>query len=263
LEGKPVVVRAFDRLEVLHPRAATPGPVSAPLRARQLLAYLLAAYPEGVASEVLIERLWPENPQGTGANSLYVAVHALRRTLEPAMARGGSSHYIQRVGDSYHLALDSDLSIDVLDFEEIYKTGMTTFHGGGHEAAARTFERALELYRGPFLGDPHLDLAAEFEAHRYRLRRQWQEMGLVILESLLRNGQWEQADLLRVRLLEIDPWDEMAVASLRRLFQEYPPKVRVPLGRPSHLPARRASRARPRPDSEGQVGAAKRPDPDR
>jgi len=59
------------------------------VKERALLAILLIHANELVASDRLIEELWPEPPR-TAANALQVYVGKLRKAIEPEWARGGS-----------------------------------------------------------------------------------------------------------------------------------------------------------------------------
>jgi len=97
-----IAIRTFGRLDIYTQYGDSSAPRPS-LRARQILAILLSSYPDPVPAESLMDRLWPEHSQESAANSLYVAIYALRRSLEPDLQKGAVSKYIQRESDCYKL----------------------------------------------------------------------------------------------------------------------------------------------------------------
>jgi len=217
-----LAIRAFGRLEVIAPRNPLARNPAIPLRARQLLAYLLTSFPAPVAAETLMERLWPEASPETSANSLYVAVYALRRALEPGLPRGEASRYILREGDSYCLQLDDSLWVDTREFEEAYRRGQRMVRANHAEQAASEFQNVLADYRGPFLEEVALDQSPEVEAVRHRLRRFCGEMARLVVQRCVDQGRSSEAEELLLSLRQADPWDETFVELLAQLDQTAP-----------------------------------------
>jgi DNA-binding SARP family transcriptional activator len=119
------------------------GP-AAQRRRLALLAIIAASRGRGVNRERLLALLWPDSNPEAGKHSLYQAIHAIRRAL-------GSDDVL--VG-SAALQLNPELiGSDVAEFEEANEQG--------------AHERAVRLYRGPFLEGFRLEQAPEFE--------QWQD----------------------------------------------------------------------------------------
>jgi DNA-binding SARP family transcriptional activator len=214
-----VAIRTFGRLDVYthYGNSSTPRPS---LRARQILAILLAAYPDPVPAESLMERLWPEHSQEAAANSLYVAIYALRRALEPDLQKGAVSRYIQRESDCYQLALDDDLWIDFLEFERLYGLGKEFVANDNHQAATQTYERAIRICRRPFLADSTLDLPVEVEVTRHRLQRYLHEMAWYIAQQCTREGNWSQAERALLHLLSVDHHDKTALQELIQIYRQ-------------------------------------------
>jgi hypothetical protein len=117
-------------------------------------------------------------------NSLYVAIYALRKALEPGLRRGAVSRYIKRELDSYKLIIDDNLWIDFLEFLKYYWEGKDSIVRGNERGAVQSYERALRVCRRPFLADSTLDLPAEVEVTRHRLQRFLHEMAW-------RRGAWK------------------------------------------------------------------------
>lgn len=214
-----IAVRTFGRLEIYtqhgESRASLPS-----LRARQILALLLAAYPDPLPAESLMEHLWPEQPFGAAANSLYVAIYALRRILEPELHRGVASRYLRRQGDCYGIVVDENLWVDFLEFEKLYAQGKTLIDQGDVDAALQTYERALRIYRRPFLAEAALDLPAEIEATRHRLQNHLHEIAWYLTQRSLEGGNWLQAERALLQLLAVDPLDQAARAELVRIYRQ-------------------------------------------
>ena len=63
--------------------------------ARSLLLLLLLTPGHRLPRDRLLDLLWPEASPESAANALYLALGALRRTLEPGLARGRDSAYVE------------------------------------------------------------------------------------------------------------------------------------------------------------------------
>jgi DNA-binding SARP family transcriptional activator len=75
--------------------------------------YLAANREKGsIPRDVLMELLWPGVPRDSAAKSLNTALTSLRKTLEPQVARGVSSHLVIQ-GDSLGLELGPGGGVDL------------------------------------------------------------------------------------------------------------------------------------------------------
>ncbi len=105
-----------------------------------LLALLAIAGDRGVTRDALLAYLWPDSDEERGRRALTQALYALRRDL-------GSDEAVAGMKD---LRLNPDLvTCDVVEFRDAL--------------AAEADERAVELWRGPFLEGFHLPGADTFE----------------------------------------------------------------------------------------------------
>ena len=84
---------------------------------RSLLLLLLASPGRRLPRDQVLESLWPDSAPKTALNALYVAVHGLRRTLEPHLTTGKGSSYVDVSGDVVGLRPGSIAWIDVDEFE--------------------------------------------------------------------------------------------------------------------------------------------------
>ena len=109
-------------------------------RQRALLAILLLHSNEVVLRERLIDALWGEDPPEKAANSLQVAVHALRKLLGADRIATRGAGYLLRV---------EQRELDLQRFEELTEQA----RGEVPAAAAETLCKALALWRGTPLSD--------------------------------------------------------------------------------------------------------------
>src|SRR5207302_1768420 len=169
-----VVVRTLGGLAVEVDGFVVPE-AAWPTAARRVLELLLCL-PDGQATaDQAAGLLWPRHLPRSAQNSFNVALHGLRRVLEPELRSGAESRYVVREGRGYRLRLDH-LDCDVEDFEQLVRHMPPTLDAG----SARRLESALELYRGDFLASSTDDFVRD---RRDRLRR-------LMLEALQKLGEW-------------------------------------------------------------------------
>ena len=187
-------------------------------QAQNLLKALVAlASEKPVRKEFVIDVLWPESSPGAGDKTFKVALHRLRRTLEPDMdSRFGSSYILLKHGA---LSLDRELCrTDIRDFQKLCKETRSQLHSGETQKALQTLQAADSLYQGDFLPEePEKDWAREV---RERLRQTCIEVqfeGARAYESL---GSWTKAIRHYQRALECDPLLEEAYRRIMRLYAD-------------------------------------------
>ncbi|MFC8800390.1 ATP-binding protein [Promicromonospora sp. NPDC057138] len=159
-------------------------------RALELVKILALARNHRLATDQVIDLLWPDLSPQAGAANLRKAAHFARAVL-------GAADAVVLSDRAVALAPGGDLEVDAEEFER------------AADAAARTqddaaWRAALGLYAGDLLpDDPYAEWAA---GPRERLR-------LKHLEGLRRLGMWE-------RLAEEEPLDEEAHRGLMRMWLE-------------------------------------------
>jgi DNA-binding SARP family transcriptional activator len=170
-----------------------------------LLAYLALHPGATFAREELADLLWPDAPGGGGRQSLRVALHALRKALEPPGSAPGSVLAADR--DSVSLALGS-VTTDVADFERAAAEA---------DDDPEAIRRALAYYRGELLpGDYEPWVLAE----RRRLADLHEGLLRHLLEALERSGDDAKATDVAHRLVALDPLGEEAHRTLIRIYAE-------------------------------------------
>jgi DNA-binding SARP family transcriptional activator len=111
---------------------------------RALLALLGLEPGQAVPTGRLIEALWPEQDEGAAAR-LQVYVSQLRKAI-------GDADAVEMRGGGYALAVEPE-AVDAARFERLAREGGRALAGGDPAAAASALRAALELWRGPALGD--------------------------------------------------------------------------------------------------------------
>jgi DNA-binding SARP family transcriptional activator len=213
-----VAIRTFGRLDIYTQYGETKSPRLS-LRARQILAILLSSYPDPVPAESLMDRLWPEHSRESAANSLYVAIYALRRSLEPDLQKGAVSRYVQRESDCYKLIINEDLWVDFIEFIKLYWAGKDSLVRSNERRARRSFERAIRMCRRPFLADATLDLPAEVEVTRHQLQRFMHEMVWYLTDIYVKKENWAEAERVLFHSITMDHHDHEAREMLADIYQ--------------------------------------------
>lgn len=146
-------------------------------RRSQIVLAALALYPRGLNLSELADVLGEDE---VAESKWRVTVSYLRQALEPGLARGRSSRFIQMTQDRYQLVPEQVESLDVRLFEAAIQRAR---HSRSLDpmAAASHYQAALALHQGELLADPFF--AAYFEPIR-------QELRLQAIEALLWLLQW-------------------------------------------------------------------------
>ena len=198
-DGPRVAIGTLGGLSVAI--GAVPVPEAAwPTAARRLLELLLCLPGYQATAQQAARLLWPRHLPRSALNSFNVALHGLRRMLEPDLTAGADSRYVIRQGRVYRLRLEQ-IACDVDEFTKLVRHASRPL---GDEAAA-SLEAAVALYRGDFLAGSSEEFTQE---KRTRLRR-------LMLDTLERLGEWHseggrapQALRAYNRLLELAPHRE-------------------------------------------------------
>jgi len=131
---------------------------------RALLAILLVHANEVVASDRLIEELWPQPPD-TAPNTLQVYVGKLRKSLEPGRRPGSPGELLMTRAPGYVLRVEPD-ELDADRFERLLGEGRSARQANDPENATARLRKALGLWRGPALVDFGYDPFAQAEIAR-------------------------------------------------------------------------------------------------
>ena len=162
-----------------------------------------------VASDRMMEYLWPELSLKSAKNNLWVSVSQARRMLEPDLPRASSSSFILSGPQGYKFNAASDAWLDVDAFNEQVQLASST------TAASRriqAFEEARKRYSGAYLPD---NLYDDWAAPQ---REQLQETYLSLLdelaESYARKNSFAAAAAVASESLSVDRTRELTYRRL-------------------------------------------------
>lgn len=178
---------------------------------RALLAYLAMTPGQEHRREALAELLWPGNDASTARGNLRRTLSDLRRVLEtsavPLFAAGKNDIRFIASADIDALALHGRQSMPATALDD------STIAGD---------ERAIALYRGPFLAGLALPDSPDFEDWLDIQRETLHRRVLALLERVGKhyeqNGNHRQALPCALRLSELEPWNEAAHRQAMRLY---------------------------------------------
>ncbi|MGC4192417.1 MAG: BTAD domain-containing putative transcriptional regulator, partial [Thermomicrobiales bacterium] len=151
--------------------------------ARAVLVLLLGTPGHRLARDQVLESIWTDRDVDSSLNSLYKALHALRRTLEPGLSSGRSSRYIETTGETIALIPHDGMWVDV----DLFMAALARIATEDKTAQRTNLQAAADLYRGDFLAD---DLYADWPIpRREALRTSWQRSALALAHADLEQGE--------------------------------------------------------------------------
>lgn len=192
----PYHLRTLGRLS-LHPDAPDASPVLSDSKSLALLAYLAAAPGRRARRSHLAALLWPHSDRDRARASLRQALYYLSRKAGDRLT----------LSDDGVVAPDTrKLSVDLWSFDRALEED--------------EWERAVELYGGPFLGDYDVRGAREFEGWREaQNERVWGGLKAAyyrIVEQATDTGDLEKAVRYARDYVGLNPLDETAQRTLIR-----------------------------------------------
>lgn len=165
-----------------------------------------------ILAEPLMETIWPESTLDKQRSNFKVALHRLRRILEPDMIKNCGSSYLKLTGNELQLnpalcRMDADL------FEEL--CGKAD-QAGDDETARQLCKEAVDLYQGDFLANDIYE--TWIEPKRRRLRNRWYRAARRLSDLYAQSGNMEKALDVCERIIEADPADETAYRDIMRIY---------------------------------------------
>lgn len=190
-----------------------PVPVAAwqSKKARDVLKILVARRGRPIHREELIETLWSGEDPAKAANRLSVALTVVRSVLDPDRCLE-PDRYLVADRMTVGLAM-SHLDVDVETFLSCARRGLDSARSAAGPARS-LLERAEGMYRGSFLEeDPYEDWAV---ALREECRVTYLAVARALAAQAAREGDSDGACRYHLRVLQLDPYDEVAHLGLVR-----------------------------------------------
>jgi predicted ATPase/DNA-binding SARP family transcriptional activator len=192
-------------------------------KARALLAYLVVEADRTHQRDTIVGLLWPEMTDVAARTNLRQVLTSLRDTIgsgDPA------APFLITTRDTLQFNPASDYTLDVTHFVALLEACAKHRHRHMSRcpACAARLEEAVQLYRGDFLAELSSVDSAPFEEWLVLKREALHQRAVEALTHLAhyheRWGDVPRARQLLTRLIELEPWDEMAHAHLMCLLAQ-------------------------------------------
>jgi LuxR family transcriptional regulator, maltose regulon positive regulatory protein len=175
-----------------------------------MLKALIALGGRGVREEEIADLLWPDADGDMAYQSFRTTLHRLRQFL-------GNEKTV-KIHEGQMTLDERTCWVDVWAFEQLLEQAETHWKKGKVEEAAQLTEKALAIYKGPFLRQDVKEswalsmnerLKTKFMFYGGRLGNHWQKA-----------GQWEKAVKCYLRGLEIDDLSEESYRALMLCYEK-------------------------------------------
>lgn len=191
VDGRPLAPRDWDRRQT-----------------QTLLKLLLIAPGRYLASEEIIEHIWPDLAPGAASASLRAAVSKLRKVLEPELRQGRASRFVVTEAGRYAFPREAPCALDTDEVESGFRRARASLGKEQWRAALTHVDAALARFRGEFLDDePEVEWA---QAPRVHWQQRRQALLLASAEAHTALGQYGAATDACRRLHEQEPGHEAA-----------------------------------------------------
>lgn len=192
-----VVARSLGALRVLVDGREVSDDQWESLRAKEMF-FLLLAHPDGMRKEEVFETLYPEMPASRCNSQFHSNLYRVRKALykESVIKRDGA----------YMLNPKGDFAWDVQEFQDALEEAATLPQGSQERAAA--YEKALQLYRGPFAEAFYSEWAASV---RDRVARSSVQALSTLAGFYAGREQYDSAVQCLEKVLEADAFNDDAV----------------------------------------------------
>jgi DNA-binding SARP family transcriptional activator len=208
-EARAVRICLLGRFEIL--RHGSPIPLRPGGKVEQLIGVLSVRSRNGISREALLEEVWPGSDVALAGHSLNSMTHWLKQQLGDALGRQPP---VRRSAGRYSLALDGDLSLDVIEFERFVDMGHRCSAAGDIDAAVCAYDEALELYAGDLSSGP----GVLFLLERERLRSRYLSIMASLAEHFYALGNYSESMKHALGLLYADPCREDAHRMVMRSY---------------------------------------------
>lgn len=208
-------IRAFGRLRVhVVSEEIEEGDWPYP-KVISLLRFLLM-HPGGASIDLVTEAIWPDLPERRARQSFSVALHHLRRTLEPNAKRHHRSKLITYKGQ--HVRLDHrQVLFDRNLFENLWSKYQTT-PSSESELRHALLDAAIGLHTGPLFSD---ELYCQWcSSERERISSIYNMARHILADKAYQRGDLESCLINSQAVLQMDPLNESAHLLLMKVYRD-------------------------------------------
>ncbi|MFC9689089.1 BTAD domain-containing putative transcriptional regulator [Kribbella sp. NPDC056951] len=182
-------------------------------KAQLLLKWFLLNQGQPRSIDELIELAFPAAAPDKAASSFHVAMHCLRRMLEPDLRPGEESSYIRRSSNNfYRFEADSEWWTDTAEVDRLFDQGRTSDSRGDAQRAC--------FYYGQVVGHMNRRLLEDdspqpwLTPYRRRYQALQREALLRLVQIHGERGQIDESLEYAHQMLIGDPYNELAVTTI-------------------------------------------------
>ena len=189
-----VAAYALGETRVIVPSRNITDPEWRSHRAKELFFYLLSS-DVGQTREKITAAIWPDLPPAKATSNFHINVYRLRRAIHPSILALEQGRY----------SINTHLNIwfDATEFEHALDQADSSPLPVEHMRLA--LERALQLYRGPFLSEEYGEWA---ERRRQELEDKFLRAILLLSRLECNGGRHARAIALLEKFIAIDPYHD-------------------------------------------------------
>lgn len=186
-------------------------PLCANRSGQTILRYLMAQPDHRATTDRLVHALWPEEEMSSALHKLRIAASTLRRSLNEGYTCASGGYLLCKHG-AYQLNPTIIVQSDVAEFLALYHTGSKA----ETHAAMTHYEKACQLYTGPFLAE---DMYADWSYfQREQLCQTYLNMCSSLANYYLATYRYSSAIRWATATLKENTCDELAHQQLMRAY---------------------------------------------
>ena len=149
----------------------------------------------GQTKERITAALWPDLSPAKATSNFHINLYRARRAVFPGI--------LTLEQGQYELNPDLNIWFDVAEFEDLLSRAENL--PPGSEARAANLERAVELYRGPFMEEFYSEWT---EMRRRELEDKYLRALSLLASSYADKGKYDRANALLKKFIAIDPYQD-------------------------------------------------------
>lgn len=207
-------ITTFGTYRVMHKNLDVLRQYCKSEKGAELFRYLLANYEKKVSKEEIISLFWPGMDEKRARQNLSSTLYFVRNAFDRAIEPGTGKRICRSSSQMCWLELDENIYFDAKQLKEeleLANKAETT------EEKILHLENALLLYRGDFMKED------DYNDWVIPIRKEYREIVMnafvELLDILYQKGDYNECMFYTLRLMEIAPYNEMAVKYKLRLLK--------------------------------------------
>lgn len=207
-------VHFFGPFRIYHKDSPLGEPLWRRNKAKTLLKWFLLNPGRLYSADQLVKMFWSNRDGKAAARDLHVAIHYIRRLLEPALSSSRQEpRYLRRNKNNFYwLEIDNTWWIDTLELQRLYASAKRLDQKGHVTEAILSYRKIAQYYNLGFLPE---DM---YEDVFYPFRHQHDSIYAQILERLsslaFRLSMFDEVLIYSHQALSVDPYNEAAIQAI-------------------------------------------------